>query len=135
MGEKYNKVALYFRFLLKSKIKNAQKHPKIEHGTMEKIIAILPKWLKESHRFYHLVGIFFVTLLGTIEAGIGCSLGMEFKDVHHSYGNDGKPFRERNWSAWDWLDILAGLIGGILGQAAQIGLILLILHAVGLLGN
>ena len=74
----------------------------------------LPEWLAESHRFYHLVGIFVLSLFGTILMGVGCIGGMDFKDVHHSFGNDGKPLREWNWSAWDWYDCLAGLIGGLL---------------------
>lgn len=93
---------------------------------MEKIIALLPKWLQSSNRWKHLVGIFLVSFLGTLLMGVGCIFGMEFKDVHHSYGNDGKPLREWNWSAWDWLDVLAGLIGGIVGQAAQVALVLLV---------
>jgi hypothetical protein len=72
-----------------------------------------PKWLEESNRWKHLVGIFVVSLFGTILMGIGCVAGMEFKDVHHSYGNDGKPLREWKWCAWDWLDVWAGMIGGI----------------------
>jgi hypothetical protein len=97
---------------------------------MEKFIALLPKWLRDSNRFYHLAGIGIVSFFGTILMGIGCAFGMDFKDVHHSHGNDGKPFRDWNWSAWDWLDILAGLIGGIIGQAAQIGVVLLVVHIV-----
>lgn len=109
------------------------KRKQIEQKTlskMEKFIALLPKWLRDSHRFYHLAGIGIVSFFGTILMGIGCAFGMDFKDVHHSHGNDGKPFRDWNWSAWDWLDILAGLIGGIIGQAAQIGVVLLVVHIV-----
>lgn len=71
------------------------------------------KWLIESNRWKHLIGIFVVSLFGTLLMGIGCIGGMEFKDVHHANG-DSKPIQQWDWSAWDWLDCLAGLIGGLL---------------------
>ena len=85
------------------------------------------KWLKESNRWKHLVGVMVVSMFGTLLMGIGCIAGMEFKDVHHRYGNDGKPLREWNWSAWDWLDCAAGLLGGLIGQGIQLMVILLII--------
>ena len=85
------------------------------------------KLLKESNRRKHLVGVMVVSMFGTLLMGIGCIAGMEFKDVHHSYGNDGKPLREWNWSAWDWLDCAAGLLGGLIGQGIQLMVILLII--------
>lgn len=71
------------------------------------------KWLFESNRWKHLIGVFVISLLGTILMGIGCIGGMEFKDVHHANG-DNIPISKWNWSAWDWLDCLAGMIGGLL---------------------
>lgn len=94
-----------------------------------RISSILPRWLQESNRWKHLVGIFVVSFLGTLLMGIGCIGGMEFKDVHHANG-DSKPMRQWDWSAWDWLDCLAGLIGGILGQALQLLVILIICKAI-----
>ncbi len=83
------------------------------------------KWLKESNRWKHLVGIMVVSMFGTLLMGIGCIGGMEFKDVHHANG-DSKPMREWDWSAWDWLDCAAGLLGALIGQDIQILIILLI---------
>ena len=40
------------------------------------------KWIIESNRWKHLVGVFVVSLFGTLLMGIGCIGGMEFKDVH-----------------------------------------------------
>ncbi|MBP5545727.1 MAG: hypothetical protein J6X59_00385 [Bacteroidales bacterium] len=77
------------------------------------------RWLIESNRWKHLVGIFVVSLFGTLLMGIGCIGGMEFKDVHHANG-DSKPIWQWDWSAWDWLDVLAGMIGGVIGQALQV---------------
>ena len=84
------------------------------------------KWLLESNRWKHLIGILIVSLFGTILMGIGCIGGMEFKDVHH-YNGDSVPFKYWDWSPWDWLDCLAGFIGGIIGQAIQLLIVYLII--------
>lgn len=83
------------------------------------------KWLLESNRWKHLVGVLILSLFGTILMGIGCIGGMEFKDVHH-YNGDHIPIKYWDWSPWDWLDVAAGMIGGIIGQAIQILIIYLI---------
>ena len=85
------------------------------------------KWLLESNRWKHLVGIFVVSMFGTLLMGVGCIGGMEFKDVHHENGDD-IPIRQWLWSAWDWVDVAAGMIGGVLGQALQILIIYLIIR-------
>ena len=84
------------------------------------------KWLFVSNRWKHLMGIFIVSLFGTLLMGIGCIGGMEFKDVHHANG-DSKPISQWDWSPWDWLDCLAGLIGGLLATAIHAAIILLII--------
>ena len=71
-------------------------------------------WLKESNRQKHLLYAIPVGFLLTILGVIGVASGMEFKDKQ--YG--GK---------WDWLDWVATIIGGLIGQILQIGLILLLL--------
>ena len=70
-------------------------------------------WLKESNRMQHLLYAIPIGLVFTILAVIGCAFGMEFKDKQ--YGNK-----------FDWLDIVATLIGGIIGQVIQIIIILLL---------
>lgn len=72
------------------------------------------QWLKESNRYKHLLYAIPIGLILTILAVIGCAFGMEFKD--YQYGNK-----------FDWLDILATLIGGIIGQILQVLLLILIL--------
>ena len=74
---------------------------------------ILPKWLKESNRTKHLLYAIPIGFLFTILCVLGVASGMEFKDK--AYG--GK---------WDWLDWLATIIGGMIGQAIQVGIILLL---------
>lgn len=71
-------------------------------------------WLKESNREKHLLYAIPIGLIGTILMVIGCAFGMEFKDKQ--YGNK-----------FDWLDITATIIGGIIGQLLQVILILLII--------
>lgn len=71
-------------------------------------------WLKESNRLKHLLYAIPIGLILTILAVIGCAFGMEFKD--YQYGNK-----------FDWLDILATLIGGVIGQILQIFLLMLVL--------
>ena len=72
------------------------------------------QWLKESNRYKHLLYAIPIGLILTILAVIGCAFGMEFKD--YQYGNK-----------FDWLDILATLIGGIIGQILQVLLLILVL--------
>lgn len=69
-------------------------------------------WLKESNRDKHLLYAIPCAIIGTIIFVIGLALGMEFKD-------------KQNGDKWDWLDIAATILGGIVGQLAQIGLIYL----------
>ena len=71
-------------------------------------------WLKESNRQKHLLYAIPIGLVFTILAVLGCAFGMEFKDKE-----DGNKF--------DWLDIAATMIGGVIGQLLQIIIILIIL--------
>lgn len=73
------------------------------------------KWIKESNRWKHLIGGFILGLVLTILCAIGCAGGMEFKD--------------KQWGGrWDWLDFLATVIGGVLGQAVQVLIIYLFIY-------
>lgn len=71
-------------------------------------------WIKESNRPKHLLYAIPAGTLLTILFVAGLAAGMEFKD--------------RAWGGkWDWLDIAATLIGGLIGQAIQILILILIL--------
>lgn len=70
-------------------------------------------WLKESNRPKHLFYAIPAAFIGTILFAAGLAIGMEFKD--RQYGNK-----------FDWLDIAATMIGGVVGQILQIILILLL---------
>lgn len=72
------------------------------------------KWLKESNRDKHLLYAIPIGFIFTILAVLGCAFGMEFKDQQHG----GK---------FDWLDLIATLIGGMIGQILQIIVLVLIL--------
>lgn len=71
------------------------------------------KRLKESNRTKHLKYAILPGTLFTILFVAGLATGMEFKDKQHG----GK---------WDWLDWIATMIGGVIGQAIQVGIILLL---------
>ena len=70
-------------------------------------------WLKQSNRLKHLLYAIPIGLIGTILCVIGIATGMEFKD--------------KLWGGkWDWLDWVATILGGLIGQIIQLGIILLI---------
>ena len=71
-------------------------------------------WLKESNRPKHLLYAIPIGLIFTILAVLGCAFGIEFKDKQ--YGNK-----------FDWVNIVATIIGGTIGQLLQIIIILIIL--------
>ena len=62
----------------------------------------------------HLLYAIPAGILLTILFVVGLAAGMEFKD--RGYGNE-----------WDWLDIAATLIGGVIGQVIQVVVLILIL--------
>lgn len=64
-------------------------------------------WISESNRLKHLLYAITIGLVFTILCVLGVASGMEFKD--------------RQWGGkWDWLDWLATMLGGVIGQALQI---------------
>lgn len=67
-------------------------------------------WLKESNRDKHLLYAIPAGALLSILFVLGLASGMEFKDK--LYGNK-----------FDWLDWIATVIGGTIGQIIQVGLI------------
>ena len=71
-------------------------------------------WLKESNRQKHFLYAIPIGFLFTILCILGVASGLEFKDKQ--YGNQ-----------WDWLDWLATMLGGMVGQLLQILIILLCL--------
>lgn len=71
-------------------------------------------WFKDSNRDKHFLYAIPCGLLGTILFAAGIATGMEFKDK--LYGNK-----------FDWLDWTATMLGGLVGQAIQVGILYLIL--------
>lgn len=70
-------------------------------------------WLTESNRNKHLLYAIPAAFIGTILFAAGLAVGMEYKD--------------KLWGGkFDWLDLIATLIGGLIGQILQIILIILI---------
>ena len=71
------------------------------------------KWLIESNRWKHLLYAIPIGLVFTILCVLGVASGMEFKD--------------KQWGGkWDWLDWLATMIGGLIGQSITALLIILL---------
>ena len=71
------------------------------------------KVFKQSNRPKHLLYAIPSAFIGTILFSTGLAFGMEFKDKQ--YGNK-----------FDWLDIAATMIGGLIGQLLQIIILLII---------
>lgn len=70
-------------------------------------------WLNESNRPMHLKYGIPTSLFGTIVFTAGVAVGMEFKDW-------------QNLGKFDWLDIAATMIGGLIGQILQLCIIFII---------
>lgn len=75
------------------------------------------KWLSESNRDKHLLYAIPIAIVFTILCVLGVATALEFKDKQ--YGN-----------MFDWLDWLATMIGGIIGQIIQILIFILIYQIV-----
>ena len=71
-------------------------------------------WLTESNRQKHFIYAIPIGLVFTILCVLGVASGLEFKDK--KYGNQ-----------WDWLDWIATILGGLVGQLIQIIIILCLL--------
>lgn len=68
-------------------------------------------WFTESNRWKHFLYAIPVAFIFTILCVLGLASGMEFKD--------------RQWGGrWDWIDWLATILGGLIGQALQLAVIL-----------
>jgi len=73
-------------------------------------------WMTESNRGKHFLYAIPVAFVFTLLAVLGCASGMEYKDK--AYGNK-----------WDWLDWAATMLGGLVGQALQLMLALVLVKA------
>lgn len=72
-------------------------------------------WLRRSNRLRHFGYAIPCAFLFTFLFVAGLAAGMEFKD--NAYSNK-----------WDWLDFIATLLGGIVGQTLQILAAYTVLH-------
>ncbi|MCX4337305.1 MAG: hypothetical protein OSJ42_09740 [Bacteroidales bacterium] len=70
-------------------------------------------WITESNRQKHFKYGILCGFVGTFLFALGVAMGLEYKD--YAYGNK-----------WDWLDIAATLLGGLVGQLLQVLLLFLI---------
>lgn len=64
------------------------------------------KWFAESNRWKHFLYAIPIGFIFTILCVLGVATGMEFKD--------------KMWGGkWDWLDWVATMLGGSVGQVIQ----------------
>ena len=83
-------------------------------------------WFTESNRWKHFVlGMLEGFVLTTLFAA-GTATGMEVKDCHYDPINANKPIYKWNFRRWDWLDWGCTTVGGFIGDAIKIGIVLLI---------
>ena len=67
----------------------------------------MDNWFTASNRWKHFLLAVPLGMAFTLLCVLGCASGREFKD--------------RQWGGrWDWLDWLATMLGGLVGQALQI---------------
>lgn len=64
----------------------------------------LLNWLTVSNRPAHIICVGIMSLLLGWSAGIASIISLEYKDVQRG-----------GWNCWDWLDVVAGLIGCMIG--------------------
>ena len=83
-------------------------------------------WLKESNRQYHFVAGIVSALIGTLIGAILVAAAIEGKDCQSDELNQGIPPYSWNWRRWDWLDFLATVLGGVIGQAIVLGIVFII---------
>ena len=72
-------------------------------------------WLNESNRMKHFVYAILCAIIAGITFVAGLAIGMEFKDYEYS-------------NKFDWLDIAATILGGIIGQIIQILILWIFLY-------
>lgn len=71
-------------------------------------------WFLKSNRWKHFLFAIPIGLMFTILCVLGCASGMEFKDTQ--------------WGGkWDWIDWIMTIVGGLIGQIAQIFILMLVL--------
>lgn len=72
-------------------------------------------WLFESNRKKHFLYAILIGFIFTILCVFGVASGMEFKDREHG-GN------------FDWLDWLATMLGGLVGQLLQVIVVYILIY-------
>lgn len=75
------------------------------------------KWLSESNRTKHLLYAIPIAIVFSILCVLGVATALEFKDKQ--YGN-----------IFDWLDWLATMIGGVIGQIIQVLIFILVYQVI-----
>lgn len=80
---------------------------------ISKVFKGIKRSFLESSRYKHFFYSILIGFIFTIFGAVGANAGSEYKDTV----TGGK---------WDWEDVFWGILGGVIGQALQVVLILLI---------
>lgn len=72
-------------------------------------------WMQESNRFKHFIAGFMAAALCGIGAAITAGLAAEYKDWCYAGQKGGIFGIFKKGSGFDWFDMLATTIGGLLG--------------------
>ena len=72
-------------------------------------------WLQESNRFKHLIAGFLAAAICGIGAAITAGIAAEYKDWCYAGQKGGVFGIFKSENGFDWKDMLATTIGGILG--------------------
>lgn len=72
-------------------------------------------WMRESNRFKHFIAGFLAAALCGIGASITAGLAAEYKDWQYASQKGGVFGIFKSGNGFDWLDLLATVLGGLLG--------------------
>lgn len=75
---------------------------------LKNVINKLFGWLCVSNRPAHIVCVALMSIVLGWQGGVGAIIALEYKDVQRG-----------GWKCWDWLDVVAGLIGCTIGGAVH----------------
>lgn len=65
-------------------------------------------WLYISNHPAHILCVGLMSIVLGWQGGIGAIIALEYEDVQRG-----------GWKCWDWLDVVAGLIGCTIGSAVH----------------
>lgn len=71
---------------------------------MREVLRKIIRAMAISNHLSHILCVFLMSIVLGWQGGMGAIIALEYKDVQRG-----------GWECWDWLDVLAGAIGCIIG--------------------